>query len=156
MQVLNEPEQTSVITKEALARAMDTLRRYQAGKANLDRRIVENEQWWKLRHWEQIKEQDTTGLRTRSAWLVNVLLSKHAESDRAPFFEGDNLVIPFAAPRDCRYWELKLKPQEKIDLFLRLGVPEEKLTMYFSPRALDVARGLTNVSGVPAKKKDGA
>ena len=88
--------------------------------------------------------------------LLADLLSKHAESDKAPFFEGDNLVIPFAAPRDCRYWELKLKPQEKIDLFLRLGVPEEKLTMYFSPRALDVARGLTNVSGVPVKKKDDA
>ena len=80
MQLITETEPTSVITKETLSRAMDTLRRYQAGKANLDRRIVENEQWWKLRHWELMQEQGTTPLKTRSAWLVNVLLSRHADA----------------------------------------------------------------------------
>ena len=68
------------VNKETLARAMDTLRRYKAGKANLDRRIVENEQWWKLRHWDYMKEQGTTDLKTKSGWLVNVLLSKHADA----------------------------------------------------------------------------
>lgn len=68
------------VNKETLVQAMDTLRRYKAGKANLDRRIVENEQWWKLRHWDYIKEQGTTELRTKSGWLVNVLLSKHADA----------------------------------------------------------------------------
>lgn len=68
------------VNKETLTRAMDTLRRYKAGKANLDRRIVENEQWWKLRHWDYMKEQGTTDLKTKSGWLVNVLLSKHADA----------------------------------------------------------------------------
>lgn len=68
------------VNKETLVRAMDTLRRYKAGKANLDRRIVENEQWWKLRHWDYMKEQGTTDLKTKSGWLVNVLLSKHADA----------------------------------------------------------------------------
>ena len=68
------------VNKETLSRAMDTLRRYKAGKASLDRRIIENEQWWKLRHWDYIKEQGTTELKTKSGWLVNVLLSKHADA----------------------------------------------------------------------------
>lgn len=68
------------VTKQTLSRAMDTLRRYKAGKANLDRRIVENEQWWKLRHWDYMSERGTTALQTKSGWLVNVLLSKHADA----------------------------------------------------------------------------
>ena len=68
------------IGKPQLREAMQILRRYKAGKANLERRIIENEEFWKLRHWEHIPEQGTTGLKTKSAWLVNVLLSKHADA----------------------------------------------------------------------------
>ncbi len=63
------------IGRTQLREALETLRRYKAGKANLERRIIENEEFWKLRHWEHIPEQGTTGLKTKSAWLVNVLLS---------------------------------------------------------------------------------
>ena len=69
-----------VIGKEQIQEAMRTLRRYKAGKANLERRIIENEEFWKLRHWEHIPEKGTTQLKTKSAWLVNVILSKHADA----------------------------------------------------------------------------
>lgn len=76
-----QPEQLALpVNKETLSRAMDTLRRYKAGKANLDRRIIENEQWWKLRHWDYMQQKGTTELKTKSGWLVNVLLSKHADA----------------------------------------------------------------------------
>ena len=68
------------IGKEQLREAVNTLRRYKAGKANFERRIIENEEFWKLRHWEHIQEQGTTPLKTKSAWLVNVILSKHADA----------------------------------------------------------------------------
>ncbi len=68
------------IGREQIRAAMETLRRYKAGKANLERRIIENEEFWKLRHWDHIREQGTTALQTKSAWLVNVLLSKHADA----------------------------------------------------------------------------
>ena len=71
---------TPPIAREQIRSALDTLRRYKAGKANLERRIIENEEFWKLRHWDHIPEQGTTGLKTKSAWLVNVLLSKHADA----------------------------------------------------------------------------
>ena len=76
MKQTNEPP----IGREQVRGALETLRRYRAGKANLERRIIENEEFWKLRHWEHIPEQGTTGLKTKSAWLVNVLLSKHADA----------------------------------------------------------------------------
>ena len=68
------------IGREEIRTALDTLRRYKTGKVNLERRIIENEEFWKLRHWDHIPEQGTTGLKTKSAWLVNVLLSKHADA----------------------------------------------------------------------------
>ena len=75
-----EELQPSVITVDSIREAMHTLRRYKAGKANLEARVIENEQWWKLRHWNYIKEKGTTELKTKSAWLVNVILSKHADA----------------------------------------------------------------------------
>ena len=75
-----EPGAAPVIGPAELKRAMEILRRYKAGKAGLERRILDNEEWWRMRHWDRIPEQDSTGLRTRSAWLVNVILSKHADA----------------------------------------------------------------------------
>ena len=75
-----QESQTPPIGPEQLREALETLRRYKAGKARLERRIIENEEFWKLRHWDYIPEQGTTGLKTKSAWLVNVLLSKHADA----------------------------------------------------------------------------
>ena len=75
-----QESQTPPIGPEQLREALETLRRYKAGKARLERRIIENEEFWKLRHWDHIPEQGTTGLRTKSAWLVNVILSKHADA----------------------------------------------------------------------------
>ena len=73
-------ESTPPIGREEIRSALDILRRYKAGKANLERRIIENEEFWKLRHWDHVPEQGTTVLKTKSAWLVNVLLSKHADA----------------------------------------------------------------------------
>lgn len=73
-------QETPPIGTQELRGAMDTLRRYRAGKANLERRIIENEEFWRLRHWDRIPEKGTGALQTRSAWLVNVILSKHADA----------------------------------------------------------------------------
>lgn len=68
------------MTKERLSKAMQTLTKYISGKNRLDSRIVEVEQWWKLRHWEWMQEQGAPGdMKTISAWLFNVIISKHAD-----------------------------------------------------------------------------
>ena len=68
------------IGKDQVREAMNTLRKYKAGKANMERRVIEDEEWWKLRHWNFIPERGTTQLKTKSAWLINVILSKHADA----------------------------------------------------------------------------
>lgn len=72
------------ITEESIALAEETLRKYKDGKANLENRIIENEQWWKLRHWETIRKEQAKGANKEpeptSAWLFNSLANKHADA----------------------------------------------------------------------------
>ena len=70
------------IGTEELRQAAETLRVYRRGKANLERRIVDNEQWWKLRHWSQMRPQHGApgDPKPTSGWLVNVCLAKHADA----------------------------------------------------------------------------
>ena len=79
---------------EQVRKAMDTLRKYKAGKANLEKRIIENEQFWKLRHWAQMRGEDGNPKdpRPASAWLVNVVLNRHADAI-------DNYPEPNCLPR---------------------------------------------------------
>ena len=59
------------------------LRGYKAGKANLERRVVAAENWWKLRNAaEESRESSLAdgGFRSKSGWLHNVIVSKHADA----------------------------------------------------------------------------
>ena len=40
------------IGEKQVEEAYQTLLRYRAGKANLEKRLVENQQWYRLRQWE--------------------------------------------------------------------------------------------------------
>lgn len=55
------------------------LARYKRDKASLEQKIISNEDWWKLRHWEQ-KRGAVEGFKPASAWLWNVIVSKHADT----------------------------------------------------------------------------
>lgn len=99
---LNKP-----IGEKEIKAAQEVLQRYKAGKANLDRRVVEDEQWWELRHWPFIrgnqrsvqKEEDSSerewfpGPEPASAWLFNAILNKHADA-------MDNYPEPAVLPRE--------------------------------------------------------
>ena len=85
------------IGKAEVARALETLRRYKRGKANLETRIVEDELWWELRHWEVIRRKggapEGRGPEPSSAWLFNAILNKHADA-------MDNYPEPLVLPRE--------------------------------------------------------
>lgn len=78
-----EPQQPRIGTEE-VRRAADILRRYHAGKRQLEQRIIDNEQFWKLRHWQQMEKTGRGGNpadpQPTSGWLVNCILSKHADA----------------------------------------------------------------------------
>ena len=68
------------IDKAQIRKAQQTLLDYKACKANLETRIVENEQWYKLRHWECMRKSSTNEVEPTSAWLFNAIQNKHADA----------------------------------------------------------------------------
>ena len=88
------------VGKEQLKKFTKILREYKAGKSRTEDRIIAAEQWWKLRNTAE--EQKKTeigadgGFTSSSAWLHNVITSKHADAIEAypepnilPREEGD-------------------------------------------------------------------
>lgn len=69
-----------VIGQEEVRRAQMTLNRYKEGKANLERRVVDNEQWYKLRHWECMRRGEQQAVEPTSGWLFNAIANKHADA----------------------------------------------------------------------------
>ena len=71
------------ITKEMLQKATRTLHKYRAGKASVERRIIEAQEWWKLHNWEQIEARGINGStdsKSNTAWLWNCVVGKHADA----------------------------------------------------------------------------
>ena len=80
------------VTAERLAAARQTLQKYREGKRNLEQRIIENEQWFKLRHWECMRKGTQRDVEPSSAWLFNCIANKHADA-------MDNFPSPNVLPR---------------------------------------------------------
>ncbi len=72
------------IGAEELRRANGILKKYKEGKTRLEQRIIDHEQFWKLRHWEQMEKEGQGGNsgdpQPASGWLMNCILSKHADA----------------------------------------------------------------------------
>ena len=75
----NEQATTETIDKKAIQKAAETLKKYKDGKRKLEDRIVEEEQWWKLRHWDVIGKGERERPQPASAWLFNSICNKHAD-----------------------------------------------------------------------------
>ena len=81
------------IGTEQVAQAERTLHRYKAGKAALDRRLIDNELWFRMAHWKQYKNRMMEGKpQPSSGWLFNSIASKHADA-------MDNYPEPCVLPR---------------------------------------------------------
>lgn len=75
-----DPYQRQPISRPEIAEAYQTLQEYKKGKANLERRLVENEQWYKLRQWECMRKSRDNQVEPASAWLLNSIANKHADA----------------------------------------------------------------------------
>lgn len=88
------------IGKNEIDKALDTLQKYQSGKAAFEARLLEEEKWWRLRHWDVVRNrnvqtEDAAEVRPEptSAWLFNSLANKHADI-------MDNYPEPNILPRE--------------------------------------------------------
>ena len=87
------------IGSEQLKELTQILQKYKAGKSITEQRIIASENWWKLRNAsEEQKQTDIVkkGFVSKSGWLHNVIVSKHADAMEAypepnilPREEGD-------------------------------------------------------------------
>ena len=78
---------------EQAAEAERILHKYKAGKAALDRRLIDNELWFRMAHWKQYKNRMMEGKpQPSSGWLFNSIASKHADA-------MDNYPEPNVLPR---------------------------------------------------------
>lgn len=74
--------QKNPVTYERILTGLDTLKDYKRAKLSLEERIIEDELWWRLRHWEVLRRKKSTLLtmpEPSSAWLFNSLINKHAD-----------------------------------------------------------------------------
>ena len=83
------------VDKKRITDITQVLKEYKAGKSNLESRIVEEERWFKLRHWDVIrgKQADNNRPEPTSAWMFNSLANKHADI-------MDNYPEPNVLPRE--------------------------------------------------------
>ncbi len=89
----NKTKKLLPITGEDVKKAAQLLQKYKQCKTNLERRIIENEQWWKLQHWSLLGKTNPTDPEPASAWLFNCIANKHADA-------MDNFPEPCVLPRE--------------------------------------------------------
>ena len=84
-----------VIGREQVQKARLTLQKYKEGKANLEQKIIESEQWYKLRNWECMRKnsENQDQVEPVSGWLFNSIANKHADA-------MDNFPTPNILPRE--------------------------------------------------------
>lgn len=83
------------ITEKEIKEAREILQKYKDGKASLEKRIVDEEKFWKLQHWDVLRNNDGKSMPV-SAWMFNSIANKHADAMDA-------------------YPEVKCLPREKSD-----------------------------------------
>ena len=80
---MDENLRAPVVDGARLEELTRILQGYKAGKAHLEKRVVAAENWWKLRNAaEESRESALSdgGFRSKSGWLHNVIVSKHADA----------------------------------------------------------------------------
>ena len=87
-----------VITEQDIERASTILQKYKGGKAALEQRVINDELWWELRHWEAIgkhkrNREEEVRIEPTSAFLFNGIINKHADA-------MDNYPEPVVLPRE--------------------------------------------------------
>lgn len=70
----------AAIGSAEIAVAMHVLNKYKSGKTNLEARIIEDQEWYRMRHWKQLRKDGSDKDMPASAWLFNSIANKHADA----------------------------------------------------------------------------
>ncbi len=125
-----------VIGTKQIQKAYQTLLKYKEGKANLEQRIIDNEQWYKLRHWECMRDKEND-VQPTSAWLFNCIANKHADA-------MDNFPSPNVLPRE----EGDKAEAEKLTSILPVVLDQAEFEETYSDIVHRKIKGGTGIYGI--------
>lgn len=127
-----------VIGREQVQKARQILQKYKEGKANLEQKIIESEQWYKLRNWECMRrEKKPDQVEPVSGWLFNSIANKHADA-------MDNFPSPNFLPRE----EGDKGEAEMLSSIVPVILQQNDFEEIYDIEADDKLKGGTGVYGV--------
>ncbi|HIQ80046.1 MAG TPA: hypothetical protein IAD32_02025 [Candidatus Scatavimonas merdigallinarum] len=137
----DKAENMPVVGRERLLKFNEKLMEYQKGKENLDNRIIDNENWYKMRHWEQIRQKVQPKSKERitptSGWLLNNIINKHADM-------RDSYPEPNVLPRA----EDDREDAEILTEIIPVILEQNHYERIYSAAAYDKIKNGTSVKGV--------
>ena len=124
-----------VIGAAQIKEAQDTLMKYQQAKATFDDRIIANEDWFRIRHWDRMSTDVSE--KPASAWLLNSILNKHADA-------MDNFPAPSVLPREAMD-----KPEAKVlSSIIPVILEQNEFEQVYNDLNYDKAKSGTGIYGV--------
>lgn len=111
------------LSKEETEQMLSCFKSYRNAKEKLDRRIIENENWFKGEHWQYISgsNPDASTFRPAGAYLLNGVWHRHAEA-------MENYPQPFLLERE----EGDRKRAEELSLILPLVLEKNGFRSVYS------------------------
>lgn len=78
---LQNTQNLEVIGKNEVEKAYQTLLKYKEEKSQIEKKISENEEFWKMNHWDvAMQGVEDNRVKPKSAWLFNTIINKHADA----------------------------------------------------------------------------
>lgn len=134
---VEENAKAVVIGADQVREAIQILQKYKTGKKNLEERIIANEQWYKLRHWDYIRTDNKQQVEPVSGWLFNAIAGKHADM-------MDNFPMANILPREKDDKE----EAEQLTAVVPVVMEQADYEEVYSTGADSKLRGGTSVTGV--------
>ena len=116
-------------------------------------KIIDGAGLWEALVAEGLAEKRVGEMSLHEVELMAGIFADHVDGDVPPYWNGRDLIVPFAAPYACRWWRHKFKPAERLKLLIEAGVPEARLTSYMDERDILMAQGLVDESGNAIRRK---
>lgn len=130
-------ESKNAIGVAQIKQAQQILQTYRTGKQNLEQRVIANEQWYKLRHWDYIRGKETKNTEPVSAWLFNAIATKHADM-------MDNYPMANILPREAG----DKKEAEKLTAIIPVVMEQADFEEVYSGACDAKLRGGTGIIGI--------
>lgn len=79
MQKAQEQMPKAIGEKEVM-KFTEILNKYKSGKANLERKLIQNEEFWKLRQWRYSENTDRRDFNPATGWLWSCIQSRYSDT----------------------------------------------------------------------------